>query len=164
MKGLYGLEKEKSDFLSKWYVVAIYVLVDLKDFSPDPTWIAKRMGGLVSPAQAAEALENLQKLQMIEPDEKRGFKQTQGAITVADTPVPWPCSIIINRRSVWPMKCCAKYRATSARLMARQSRFPLRSCRKSKKRFAPFAKKSINWPAHTKTQIKFTNLTFSSSR
>lgn len=81
---LYRLEKEKFDFLSKWYVVAVYVLLDLKEFSSDPLWIVKRLGGKITPAQAKEALDNLIKLGMIEVDPVRGYRQTSGAITVPD--------------------------------------------------------------------------------
>jgi uncharacterized protein (TIGR02147 family) len=84
LKALHNLEKEKFDFLSKWYVVAIYVLVDLKDFNPDPAWIIKRLGGALTIAQAKNALENLQKLGMLKPDAARGYRQISGAVTVAD--------------------------------------------------------------------------------
>jgi uncharacterized protein (TIGR02147 family) len=84
LAGLHKLEKEKFDFLSKWYAVAIYVLVDLKDFKADPAWIAKRLGGKVTPAQARETLEMLLNLKMIEIVPDRGLKQVSGAVTVAD--------------------------------------------------------------------------------
>lgn len=83
-KKLHKLEKEKFDFLSKWYVVAVYVLVDLQSFKSDPQWIAKRLGNKITATQAKEALDNLTKLGMIAPDEGRGFRQTSGAITVPD--------------------------------------------------------------------------------
>lgn len=83
-RNLHQLEKEKFDFLSKWYVVAVYVLVELKGFKPDPQWIAKRLGGRISAAQANEALANLLGLGLLKPDPERGYKQTSGAITVPD--------------------------------------------------------------------------------
>ncbi|MGZ3768579.1 MAG: TIGR02147 family protein [Bdellovibrio sp.] len=83
-KKLHSLEKEKFDFLSKWYVVAVYVLIDIKNFNPDPQWISKRLGGKISVSQANEALENLLKLGIITVDPKRGYKQSYGAITVPD--------------------------------------------------------------------------------
>lgn len=83
-KGLHSLEKERFDFLSKWYVVAIYVLVDLKSFQPDTAWIIKRLGGKITIRQAKEALDSLLALGLIETDEFRGYKQSAGAITVAD--------------------------------------------------------------------------------
>lgn len=84
LAGLHKLEKEKFDFLSKWYAVAIYVLIDLKNFKPDPAWISKRLGGKVTISQVKETLENLLKLNMIETDTSRGLKQVSGAVTVAD--------------------------------------------------------------------------------
>jgi uncharacterized protein (TIGR02147 family) len=84
VKALRDLERTKFDFLSNWFVVAVYVLIDLKDFKADPAWIAKRLGGKITAEQAKEALSILSKLNMIEPDEARGYKQTQGAITTAD--------------------------------------------------------------------------------
>ena len=78
------LEKEKFDFLSKWYVVAVYVLIDLKNFRPDPQWIVKRLGGKLTIGQVKEALSNLLTLGMIEPDPLTGYRQISGAITVPD--------------------------------------------------------------------------------
>lgn len=84
LAGLHKLEKEKFNFLSKWYAVAIYVLIDLKNFKPDPNWISKRLGGKVTVAQVKETLENLLNLKMIEVDSIKGLKQSSGAVTVAD--------------------------------------------------------------------------------
>ena len=84
ISGLYKLEKDKFDFLSQWYVVAIYVMLDLKKFKPDPHWISRRLGDRITPAQAKDTLEKLLNLKMIEPDSAKGFKQVSGAITVAD--------------------------------------------------------------------------------
>jgi uncharacterized protein (TIGR02147 family) len=83
-KGLHPLEKEKFNFLAKWYVVAIYVLLDLKKFSPDPQWIAKRLGNKITPNQAKEAIETLLRLGMIENDPELGYRQIPGPVTVAD--------------------------------------------------------------------------------
>jgi uncharacterized protein (TIGR02147 family) len=84
LKGLHDLEKEKYEFLSRWYVVAIYVLIDTLNFNPDPNRIAKRLGGQITASQAKEALENLQKLGLIKEDSNRKLRQASGAITVAD--------------------------------------------------------------------------------
>lgn len=84
ISGLYRLEKDKFDFLSQWYAVAIYVMLDLKKFKPDPNWISRQLDDKITPAQAKDTLEKLLKLNMIEPDSAKGFKQVSGAITVAD--------------------------------------------------------------------------------
>lgn len=82
--GLYKLEKDKFDFLSQWYCVAIYVMIDLKDFKPDPEWISRRLGDKITAAQAKETIDKLLKLNMIEPDPAKGLRQVSGAVTVAD--------------------------------------------------------------------------------
>ena len=82
-KRLHVLEREKFNFLSKWYVVAIYVLVDLVNFSEDPVWIAKRLRNKITPKEAREALETLEKLSMIKKVNDR-YVQSAGAITVSD--------------------------------------------------------------------------------
>lgn len=84
LAGLHKLEKEKFEFLSKWYAVAIYVMIDLKTFKPDPNWISRRLGSKVTVSQVKETLENLLNLKMIETDSIKGLKQTSGAVTVAD--------------------------------------------------------------------------------
>lgn len=82
-KSLHPLEKERFEFLSKWYIVAIYVLVDLKNFDPHPNWIVKKLGGKITPLEAKEALGTLLRLGFLVETEK-GLKQAQGAITVPD--------------------------------------------------------------------------------
>lgn len=79
-----SLDREKFEFLSKWYCVAIYVLIDTYDFRADPKWLARRLGGRISSAQATEALNLLEKLGLIEKDNLRGFRQTPGSLTTAD--------------------------------------------------------------------------------
>jgi uncharacterized protein (TIGR02147 family) len=83
-KKLHKLEKEQFDFLSKWFVVAIYVLVDIPGFKTDATWIAKRLGGIITSSQAMEAVESLIKLGMLEKTDDGTLKQASGAVTVPD--------------------------------------------------------------------------------
>lgn len=83
-KGLHNLEKEKFNFLSKWYVVAIYVMADLKNFNADPAAITKRLDSRITVSQAKEALENLVALGMLELDSNGRYRQSSGGITVAD--------------------------------------------------------------------------------
>lgn len=82
--GLYKLEKDKFDFLSQWFAPAIYVLIGMDSFKPDPQWISRRLRGKITPTQATETIEKLLKLNMIEPDPIKGFRQVSGAVTVAD--------------------------------------------------------------------------------
>jgi len=81
---LHSLEREKFEFLSKWYGAAIYALIDLKDFKSDIHWISKRLNGQVSPGQVKETMETLCRLNLITEDSERGFRQVPGAINVED--------------------------------------------------------------------------------
>lgn len=82
-KSLHPLEKERFEFLSKWYIVAVYVLVDLKSFDPNPNWIAKKLGGKITVMEAKEALATLIRLGFL-TETPEGLKQSQGAMTVPD--------------------------------------------------------------------------------
>jgi uncharacterized protein (TIGR02147 family) len=80
-KTLNCLEKEKYDFLSKWYMVAIYVLIGTKTFQPNPQWIRHRLGLKVSERDIEQALIDMEKLSLIEKDEIRGYVQNGGALS-----------------------------------------------------------------------------------
>ncbi len=83
-KNLTPLQAKQFNFLSKWHYVTIYVLIDMKDFNPDPEWIAHKLRKKVSTKQIEKALQELCELQLIEKDFKRGFKQTSGALSTPD--------------------------------------------------------------------------------
>lgn len=83
-QGLSVLEKHQFDLLAHWFYVAIYVLIDLKDFRNDPDWISDRLRKRVTPKQVKEALEALQSLNLIEPDEVKGLRQTSGPLSTAE--------------------------------------------------------------------------------
>lgn len=83
-QGLSLLEKHQFDLLSHWFYVAIYVLIDLKDFKPDLEWISERLRKKVSPKEVSEALEALEKLGLIVKDEEKGYRQTNGGLSTPD--------------------------------------------------------------------------------
>ena len=78
------LEREKYSFLSTWYLVAIYVLVGMKMFKPDPKWMAQKLKNKVTPKQAQDALLTLTSLGMIKKDAHGTFIQCDGAIDTGD--------------------------------------------------------------------------------
>lgn len=82
-KGLSQLEKHQFQFISSWYHIVIYVMVDFPDFKRDPEWIYSRLRVKISKAQIEAALEDLVQLGLIE-EEDGGWRQTKGAITVPD--------------------------------------------------------------------------------
>lgn len=68
-----GVENLKSiqnygQFLKHWYVVAIYEMVNLKDFKADPDWIVARLKKTVARKDVEMALETLKNLNLIEWD------------------------------------------------------------------------------------------------
>ncbi len=82
-KGLSQLEKHQFQFVSSWYYIVIYVMVDFPDFQAHPDWIYARLRKKVSRSQIESALEDLQTLGLIEKT-KEGWVQVKGAITVPD--------------------------------------------------------------------------------
>ncbi len=70
------LTEEQFDLLGEWYYFGILSLVQTKDFVPEPTWIASRLG--IHPEQAKNAFEKLCSLKLISVDAagkaKREFK------------------------------------------------------------------------------------------
>lgn len=82
-KGLSQLEKHQFQFVSNWYYIVIYVMVDFPDFQADPDWIYGRLRKKVSRPQIEAALSDLQILGLIE-NTNNGWKQVKGAITVPD--------------------------------------------------------------------------------
>lgn len=82
-KGLSQLERHQFQFVSNWYYIVIYVMVDFPDFRADADWIYGRLRKKVSRPQIESALEDLQALGLIEKT-KDGWGQVKGAITVPD--------------------------------------------------------------------------------
>lgn len=83
-RGLTSMEESQFRFLSEWHYVAIYVLVDLKDFDPNPEWIASKLRKKVSLKQIETALLGLLALGLIKEDKDKGYVQTGGALSSPD--------------------------------------------------------------------------------
>jgi len=66
--------------LAVWYYPVIYALVGMDSFRRRPEWIAKRLGGGVSPLEVKRALGDLLNLGLIE-DRNGKLVQTKGALT-----------------------------------------------------------------------------------
>lgn len=81
--GLHDLERDRFEFLSKWYVVATYVLAGVDGFTAEPSWVVHRLRKKITVSQAREALEILKRLELIH--ERDGtWVQSNGAISVKD--------------------------------------------------------------------------------
>jgi uncharacterized protein (TIGR02147 family) len=77
------LDKDRWEVLRHWHHWAIREFVLLKDFSPDPAWIAARLGRKVTPAQAAESLDLLLRLEFL-VKEGGSYRQSDPMITTTD--------------------------------------------------------------------------------
>jgi uncharacterized protein (TIGR02147 family) len=79
------VDKDRWEILRSWHHWAIREMVLLEDFRAEPAWIASRLGRKITPAQARESLELLQRLQFLKPDPVTGaLRQSDAMITTAD--------------------------------------------------------------------------------
>lgn len=78
------LELEKYSYLSKWYVVALYSLIEVKEFNPDPKWVTEHLVSPVSASQIQEGYKILLELGLIKTDAKRGYVQAMGTVNTDD--------------------------------------------------------------------------------
>lgn len=83
-KGTSLLEKEQFNFLSQWHYVAIYVLVDIKDFSSDPEWITSKLRKRITKSNVEKAINDLIKIGLLEYDTESGLRQAKGALDTSD--------------------------------------------------------------------------------
>jgi uncharacterized protein (TIGR02147 family) len=63
------LEGDLAQVLARWHYAAIYELASCGDFEEDPSWIASTIRPPISPEQATEALELLERVGMLLRDE-----------------------------------------------------------------------------------------------
>jgi uncharacterized protein (TIGR02147 family) len=79
------VDKDRWEILRSWHHWAIREMVQLRDFTPDPAWIASRLGRKITPAQARESLELLLRLEFLKRDPETGrLRQADAMITTAD--------------------------------------------------------------------------------
>src|SRR5205823_5776293 len=79
-----GLTLDAFQVIADWYHFAIFELVTVKDFSPQPKWIAKKLG--ISVSEANIAVERLFRLGLLEKDPDGNWKQGTSLITTASNP------------------------------------------------------------------------------
>jgi len=79
------LDRDRWEILRSWHHWAIREMVLLKDFQPDPTWIATKLGRKITAAQARESLEVLERLEFLKSDLQTGqLRQSDPMITTSD--------------------------------------------------------------------------------
>lgn len=75
------LSESRSRALTDWYHLVIRELVSTKGFREDPEWIAKRLGGKITDAQATESLELLLSLKLLKRTAEGKLEQSEPLLT-----------------------------------------------------------------------------------
>lgn len=79
------LTRDQHEALAKWHPMAIKELVITKGFDPKPKRIAARLDYRITPQEAKEALELLERLGLIQIDRKNGkIRDTQQSMQTPD--------------------------------------------------------------------------------
>jgi uncharacterized protein (TIGR02147 family) len=75
------LQLAQDEYHSKWYLPAIHELALAEDFQADPNWIAARLVPKIKPSDAKAALDVLEQLKMLVPDEQGRLVQGTTHVT-----------------------------------------------------------------------------------
>lgn len=78
------LEGQQLKYLTNWYYAAIREMVSFKDFKENSAWIAKRLGGRITPAQARQAIRTLLELGLLKRDKRGRLKQSDTYVTTGN--------------------------------------------------------------------------------
>ncbi len=77
------LEEAQFRIFKEWYHTAILEMIGLKDFKSAPEWVSRRLGNLITPAQAAESFKLLAELGLIIKTAS-GYRKANGMLTTDD--------------------------------------------------------------------------------
>lgn len=77
------LERDRFEILRTWHPWVIREMVLMADFRPDPEWISRRLRHKVTPAEVADALALLERLEFIRR-EGENYKVSEPLITTGD--------------------------------------------------------------------------------
>lgn len=83
-KKLHPLQKEQHEYYARWYMVPIRELVALPGFCEDPKWIAQHLRPQISPAEAAKALVDLERLGLLKRDAAGKLVQSESIVSTGD--------------------------------------------------------------------------------
>lgn len=78
------LKEAQLDYFTHWYYVVIREMVKLPQFKEDPQWIASHIEPGITPKQAEEAVEQLQKLGLLNRDKTGRLIQSDSVVATAD--------------------------------------------------------------------------------
>lgn len=78
------LEGQQFKYLTNWYYPAVREMVNLSDFKETGQWIADKLGGMITPAQARKAVEVLLELGLLKRDANRKLLQASNYVTTGN--------------------------------------------------------------------------------
>ncbi|MBS1983823.1 MAG: TIGR02147 family protein [Bdellovibrionales bacterium] len=78
-----AIDKDRIEILRSWHPWVIRVMVMLSDFEPNGEWIASRLRGKITPAEAEDALALLERLEFIR-NENGVYKLSDPVVTTKD--------------------------------------------------------------------------------
>jgi uncharacterized protein (TIGR02147 family) len=78
------LKEAQFSYYSQWYYVPVRELVGSSGFKEDPAWIAQALNPPITPFQALKALEELERLGLIQRNEKGKLVRTAVNISTPD--------------------------------------------------------------------------------
>lgn len=81
---LLPLKEAQFNYYAHWYLVPVRELVGLPQFKEDPQWIAEALTPSITPVQAKRAIDELQRLGLIERDATGHLCQTTVDVTSPD--------------------------------------------------------------------------------
>lgn len=80
------LDLAQKEYHSAWYLPALRELVACPEFQEDPAWIARTLRPSITESQAAQALDVLLHLQLLERNEAGRLQQATRAVTTGEQP------------------------------------------------------------------------------
>lgn len=78
------LEKEQYEYYSKWYIPAVREMIVIDGFREDPKWISLHIFPRITQAEAAEAIDVLMRIGLIERDPSGRLVQKERHISGGD--------------------------------------------------------------------------------
>lgn len=75
------IEKQQYEYYSTWYHSVVRELVVSKDFDGTPEWMAQKLSPTITPAQASQSIELLEKLGFIEKTPDHQWRQSSSLVS-----------------------------------------------------------------------------------
>lgn len=77
-------QAQQKSLFAKWCYVVVYELALVPDFEEDAAWISRRLGRAISPAEAREALLELERSKLLIRDEAGRLRQNHAQVQTDD--------------------------------------------------------------------------------